>query len=195
MRNLCTLYNTWHFYKTFTILFTTGLSRTKVWRKVPHILKMPLNQSNIIGLPCKCCYYLFTYCEAKWRSPAGLASGRSPAGLASKGGWLTTWTASNKNQNILTRGFWENCISAFCNGVIFTHPCIFRRSLADISETVRLRWIMARPTFLLNSDFNSSSGTPLGGPRGSQGAPENLGRTHLDPKSKKNAFSFLQFLT
>ena len=40
---------------------------------------------------------------------------------------------------ILTTGFWDNCIFAFCNGVIFTHPCIFRRFLADISETVRLR--------------------------------------------------------
>ena len=35
-------------------------------------------------------HYVFTYCEAKWRGPAGLASGRSLAGLASKGGWLTT---------------------------------------------------------------------------------------------------------
>ena len=32
---------------------TTGLSRTKVYQKVLHILKMPLNYSNIIGLPCK----------------------------------------------------------------------------------------------------------------------------------------------
>ena len=36
-------------------------------------------------------------------------------------------------------------------------------------------------------------GPPQGvsdGPRGSQGAPENLGRTHLDPKSKKKCILF-----
>ena len=32
-----------------------------------------------------------------------------------------------------TRGFWENSIFAFCNGVIFTHPCIFRRFFWQIS--------------------------------------------------------------
>ena len=59
----------------------------------------------------------------------------------------------------------------------------------------------------MNTDLNSSSGslwdhlgpsgTPLGGPRGSkkgprgsQGTPENLGRTHLDPKSKKKCILF-----
>ena len=52
----------------------------------------------------------------------------------------------------------------------------------------------------LNINRNSSSGTlwdPQGGPRGSkkgprgsQGAPENLWRTHLDPKSKKKCILF-----
>ena len=90
----CILFVTGEYVKHLNV--TTGLRRTKVWRKVLHILKMPLNQSNIIGLPCK-------------------------------------------NLNIIIGGFWENIIFAFCNGVIFTRPFIFRRFLADISETVRLR--------------------------------------------------------
>jgi len=69
---------------------------TKIKSLGAYILKMPLNQSNIIGLPCKKSKYF-------------------------------NWGILRKN------------IFAFCNGVIFTRPCIFRRFLADISETVRLR--------------------------------------------------------
>ena len=41
--------------------------------------------------------------------------------------------------NLTAGEFWEKIIFVFCNGVIFTQPCIFRRFLADISETVGLR--------------------------------------------------------
>ena len=47
----CILFVTGEYVKHLNV--TTGLRRTKVWRKVLHILKMPLNQSYIIGLPCK----------------------------------------------------------------------------------------------------------------------------------------------
>ena len=32
--------------------------------------------------------------------------------------------------------FWENLVLVFSNWLIFTHPCIFRRFMADISEPV-----------------------------------------------------------
>ena len=42
-------------------------------------------------------------------------------------------------QNHATMVFFLNRILLFSNGFIFTHPCIFRRFLADISGTVPLR--------------------------------------------------------
>ena len=69
----------------------------------------------------------------------------------------------------------------FSNGLIFTHSCIFRRILADISETVRLdvkipgkvAWTIIPSNFPVELQLKFVLWDPLGPPRGvPRGVPE-----------------------
>ena len=65
----------------------------------------------------------------------------------------------------------KKIVLVFSNGLIFTHPCIFRRFLADISQRV------------LGTLWDPGTW-----------GPREFGKDPSRPKIKKNAFCFLQFL-
>ena len=77
--------------------------------------------------------------------------------------------------------FWrKKMVLVFSNGLICTHPCIFRRFLADISETVPLRW-RKQTAFFSILGLDGSSPNSLG-PPGTLWDP--LGGSHRAPEEE-----------